>query len=98
MNGLKLLPSLPSRSLALFKRIQSIESEMEQLRLLAGVVAESCHVASDRRQDHEFRVSSQWGEDGIISYLVDQLGITRSSFIEFGVESYRESNTRWLIQ
>lgn len=46
----------------------------------------------------EFRVSSQWGEDGIIEWLVHQLGDMPETFVEFGVENYCESNTRFLLQ
>lgn len=46
----------------------------------------------------EFRVSSQWGEDGIIEWLVHHLAGIPETFIEFGVENYRESNTRFLLQ
>lgn len=51
-------------------------------------------------QDVEFKVFSQWGEDGIIDWLVERANIPPSSrsFIEFGVEDYRESNTRFLLQ
>ena len=46
----------------------------------------------------EFCAHSQWGEDGIISWLVGMLpGIPRT-FVEFGVVDYRESNTRLLLQ
>ena len=46
----------------------------------------------------EFSAFSQWGEDGIIDWLIARLpGIPRT-FIEFGVEDYRESNTRLLLQ
>lgn len=48
--------------------------------------------------DAEFRVTSQWGEDGIIEWLVKQLGEVPETFVEFGVENYRESNTRFLLQ
>jgi hypothetical protein len=47
--------------------------------------------------DHEFRVFSQWGEDGILQFLVRELGLSRSMFVEFGVENYLESNTRFLL-
>ncbi len=46
----------------------------------------------------EFQVYSQWGEDGIIQYLVNNLDISRKIFIEFGVENYIESNTRFLLR
>ena len=47
--------------------------------------------------DAEFSVHSQWGEDGIISWLVDVIQPKNNSFVEFGVEDYRESNTRFLL-
>lgn len=51
-------------------------------------------------QDVEFKVSSQWGEDGIIDWLVERAQIPPKlqTFIEFGVEDYREANTRFLLQ
>ena len=39
---------------------------------------------------------SQWGEDGILDWLITQLPILPKVFVEFGVENYRESNTRFL--
>lgn len=45
----------------------------------------------------EFRVFSQWGEDGIIQYLINHIQIDRKLFVEFGVENYTESNTRFLV-
>jgi hypothetical protein len=44
-----------------------------------------------------FRVFSQWDEDGIIQYLISKLCIEKKTFIEFGVEDYEESNTRFLL-
>ncbi len=44
-----------------------------------------------------FKVFSQWDEDGIIQYLVSHLPIQNKTFIEFGVEDYEESNTRFLL-
>jgi hypothetical protein len=50
-------------------------------------------------QDAEFKVFSQFGEDGILQYLIRETGITReeSTFVEFGVQNYTESNTRFLL-
>jgi hypothetical protein len=45
----------------------------------------------------EFQVFSQRGEDGIIQYLINQIEIPNPIFIEFGVEDYTESNTRFLL-
>jgi hypothetical protein len=44
-----------------------------------------------------FKVFSQWDEDGIIQYLISHLPIQSKTFIEFGVEDYEESNTRFLL-
>jgi hypothetical protein len=49
-------------------------------------------------EDVEFRVFSQWGEDGIIEWILQNLPIEHKTFIEFGVENYREANTRFLIE
>jgi hypothetical protein len=46
----------------------------------------------------EFKVFSQWGEDGIIQYLVARVDVQEEFFIEFGVGNYQESNTRFLLQ
>jgi hypothetical protein len=45
----------------------------------------------------EFKVFSQWGDDGIIQWLVSQLSFPHRTFVEFGVENYQESNTRFLL-
>lgn len=48
-------------------------------------------------KDVEFKVFSQWGEDGIIQYLIQRIEIKYKYFIEFGVGDYTESNTRFLL-
>jgi hypothetical protein len=69
--------------------------------LLQGRMAAATIGAKERLTtlvDAEFKVSSQWGEDGIIEWLVQRLPDTPRRFVEFGVESYLESNTRFLMQ
>jgi hypothetical protein len=48
-------------------------------------------------QAAEFRVFSQWGEDGILQHLLRHIPVPRNIFVEFGVENYLESNTRFLL-
>lgn len=48
-------------------------------------------------QNQEFRVFSQWGEDGIIQFLLRHIPIHNKVFVEFGVEDYAEANTRFLL-
>src|SRR4051812_33817940 len=45
----------------------------------------------------EFQVFSQFGDDGIIYYLTSRTDPSSKTFIEFGIEDYRESNTRFLM-
>ena len=47
--------------------------------------------------DKEFRVFSQWGDDGIIQFLIHELQVDNETFIEFGVGNYFESNTHFLL-
>jgi hypothetical protein len=48
-------------------------------------------------KDAEFKVFSQWGDDGIIQYLINHIHIDDKIFIEFGVGDYGEANTRFLL-
>ena len=48
-------------------------------------------------KEAEFKVFSQWGDDGIIQYLINKIPIKNQTFVEFGVEDYTESNTRFLL-
>ncbi|MGZ6274156.1 MAG: hypothetical protein ACXWM8_07690, partial [Candidatus Limnocylindrales bacterium] len=67
--------------------------EIERLQLALGR-RESRTVKSGRYEsirDAEFRVFSQFGEDGIIQYLIGKVPIENDVFIEFGVEDYSES-------
>ena len=45
----------------------------------------------------EFRVFSQWGEDGIIEWLVSHLRLPNTRFVEFGVGNFYEANCRFLL-
>jgi hypothetical protein len=47
--------------------------------------------------DVEFRVFSQWGDDGIIQWLLSNVEFPNETFVEFGVGDYSESNTRFLM-
>lgn len=86
--------------LNLFSENKKIINEIEDLKFQIGCL----HLKSIQQEksnkiiDHEFKVFSQWGEDGIISYLVNNLDIENNFFIEFGVENYLESNTRFLLK
>jgi hypothetical protein len=52
--------------------------------------------AVDSFAEVEFSVFSQFGDDGIIQWLIHRFELPHR-FVEFGVEDYRESNTRFLL-
>lgn len=54
-------------------------------------------MSSNNINDYEFKIFSQFGDDGIIQYLIKNIDIKNECFIEFGVESYTEANTRFLM-
>ena len=70
--------------------------------LLQAKILMSSRLWREHNQDFdltskEFRVYSQWGDDGIIQYLIYKLNIENKKFIEFGVGNYFESNTHFLL-
>jgi len=71
----------------------------QQLLMLGKIFSES--VKSKKNisslNEVEFKVFSQWGDDGIIQWLVNNLEFSNKTFVEFGVANYRESNTRFLM-
>ena len=74
---------------------------MDRLLLLSG--QQACRQLRTYRniitfEDIEFRVYSQWSEDGIIEWILQNLPIGPKTFIEFGVETFQEANTRFLIE
>jgi hypothetical protein len=74
-------------------------ADIDRLRAQLGGI-ESRHVATLGPHEitkAEFQCFSQFGEDGIIQFLVQRVPIERDVFVEFGVADYRESNTRFLL-
>lgn len=64
-------------------------------QLHVDIVKNKTRIGSLR--DVEFKVFSQFGEDGIIQYIINQIEIPNPLFIEFGVQNYTEANTRFLL-
>lgn len=54
-------------------------------------------INSTNFNDFEFKIFSQWGDDGLIQYLIKNIEIKNRCFIEFGTGDYTESNTRFLM-
>lgn len=91
--------SIGALSRGIRRKLRRESADIERLQLAIGHL-ESRIVRSERYKqlrDAEFRVHSQFGEDGIIQYLISRVPIEQDVFIEFGVADYRESNTRFLL-
>src|SRR5689334_3407210 len=64
-------------------------------RALANEVKLKSRIQSFR--EIEFSIYSQFGDDGIIQWLISRLSLPHDTFVEFGVENYTEANTRFLL-
>lgn len=84
-----------------FRRLllASLATDLDQLKINQAKIWLQYKTADSSRdiRDYNFKVFSQWGDDGIIQYLVHHLPMTNKSFIEFGVEDFQESNCRFLM-
>jgi hypothetical protein len=79
--------------------INGLDAKLDRLQEMVGRIeaARSTSMQVSQLRDAEFRVYSQWGEDGIIQHLIGAVPIARPIFVEFGVQDYREANTRFLL-
>ena len=88
---------LLKRVRSVLTRIASLPEKITQMQLALGRIEQRQITYRDVAiGEAEFKVFSQWGEDGIIQYLIHHVPIERELFVEFGVENYTESNTRFL--
>lgn len=80
-------------------RLLKIDRQLDDIKINQGRMLAEMYVAkkSTRLVDFEFKVFSQWGEDGIIQFLISNLCIKNRTFIEFGVEDFYEANCRFLL-
>ncbi|MGD1108568.1 MAG: hypothetical protein ABR865_16125 [Terracidiphilus sp.] len=76
-----------------------IEEKLDQLKINQGILLNEMHAtkASQNLKDFEYKVFSQWGEDGIIQRLIRLVEPQNRTFVEFGVEDFSESNCRYLL-
>jgi hypothetical protein len=77
-----------------------IDKKLEEIKLLQAkqlIMSLDGKTSSRDLRSSEFKVFSQWGEDGIIQWIISKIPDIIPTFIEFGVEDYQESNTRFLL-
>ena len=78
---------------------QALRNELAQLKIQVGR-AESRTVRAlppGSIREAEFKVFSQFGEDGIIQHLLAYVPVEDEVFVEIGTGDYTESNTRFLL-
>jgi len=76
-----------------------IDEKLDDIKINQGLILSLMQreQRSKNLQDYEFKVFSQWGEDGILQHLTKTLAIKNKTFIEFGVETFFEANCRFLM-
>lgn len=79
--------------------IQRLRAQHDEVLMAVGKL--ESHLLDTRPEprslfDVEFKVFSQFGEDGIIQHLLRKLDRCEETFVEIGTGDYRESNTRFL--
>jgi len=80
-------------------KLNNISTKLDKLHEALGRI-ETRQISSNILSDielQEFGVYSQWGEDGIIQSLLRHVDVENKVFVEFGVENYKEANTRFLL-
>lgn len=79
--------------------VLQIDQRFDEVKVNQGIILSSLNEnkTSKNLKDYEFKVFSQWGEDGIIQHLTKTIDIKNKTFIEFGVEDFFESNCRFLL-
>lgn len=99
-NILKILRQIIRQGLGISADFANLRNEIHETKMLVASFLINQMKSQDMYENiqyAEFKVFSQFGEDGIIQYLVHHLKIEPKTFIEFGVENYTESNTRFLL-
>ena len=81
------------------QNIWRISERIDEIKINQGLILSALNERrnSTNLADYEFKVFSQWGEDGIVQYLSRVIELRHKTFIEFGVESFMEANCRFLL-
>lgn len=85
-------------------QINQVQEQLRQVRvdntatkLVMGAALAKLTRQATSVKEAEFKVFSQFGDDGIIQYLIGWVNPRVDTFVEFGVEDYEEANTRFLL-
>lgn len=96
---MKSIASTVNRLKQAVSTILKINERLDEIKINQGILLANINEKKGSRdlRDYEFKVFSQWGEDGILQRLIKVVDIKNRTFIEFGVEDFFESNCRYLL-
>ncbi len=81
---------------------KSIERQFELLSFQVGSSTVSLRDISDMKKKHlwdwELKVTSQWGEDGIVDFIIKRLEIPHVRILEIGSGNFIECNSRFAAE
>lgn len=77
--------------------VRQLKHDNSETKFLVGSLLAKSILNVKSISEAEFKVFSQFGDDGIIQFLVNKIPGLPKVFVEFGVENYEESNTRFLL-
>lgn len=84
----------------LLKTLSNIQEQFDDLKMTQGLILSEIMKNKNGLSinDYEYKIFSQWGEDGIIQKLISSIEIPNKKFVEFGVQDFKESNCRFLLK
>ncbi|WP_440911620.1 hypothetical protein [Candidatus Pelagibacter sp.] len=88
------------RKILTFLNIRDLKEKQNNILINQGKIFSKINLNQSHVDinDYEFKIFSQFGEDGIIQHIVNNIEVKNKSFVEFGVENYNEANTRFLLE
>ena len=78
-------------------QLRQAKEDNAATKLVMGAALAKLAKQATSIKDAEFKLFSQFGDDGIIQYLISYVKPRVDTFVEFGVENYEEANTRFLL-
>ncbi|QMW01590.1 hypothetical protein [Spirosoma foliorum] len=78
-------------------QLRQAKEDNAATKLVMGAALAKLAKQATSMKDAEFKLFSQFGDDGIIQYLISHVNPHVDTFVEFGVENYEEANTRFLL-
>ena len=92
-----LVPSFVHEVEKVTKRLDAMDWRIRRMHRAIGRIEARQTAGLDDPHAAEFQTFSQWGEDGYLRWLLERVAVPDKRFVEFGVESYEEANTRFLL-